>query len=129
MALDLIILLGIHFLSDFIFQSREMGKKKSENINFLFAHLLIIVATFLLCGLFRFSTDVIIPIAIMYGIIHCFQDWFIWRGYKLTIWYRIKGYRNASYPYWEDRWFYAVIGLDQTLHFITIVLLYNWMGV
>ena len=39
--LDLIIILFIHFVADFLFQSREMGIKKSRNIYWLITHIYI----------------------------------------------------------------------------------------
>ncbi len=78
--------------------------------------------------------------SIFYAIIHCFQDWFIWRGYKWLVLQQLKkeelgcnntelyeyiDYGEGGWHYWEDSKFYATIGFDQLLHFITIMVLYN----
>ena len=139
--MDFIILFITHFLFDFVFQSREMGKKKSEDINYLLKHGGILFmgymwAAYAICDnmadMFALSAIIVI--------IHCIQDWYIWRGYKWLIKRQIarekfNGDVNCTwlkeemgwFEYWEDPKFYATIGLDQTLHFITIVLAYNWV--
>jgi hypothetical protein len=30
-----------------------------------------------------------------------------------------------KYEYWEDYWFYTFIGIDQCLHVLTLILLYQ----
>ena len=144
--MDLIILFITHFLFDFVFQSREMGKKKSEDINFLLKHGGILFmgymwAAYAIC-------DNMADMLLMSGLIvliHCIQDWYIWRGYKRLVKNKVtrklqfynqmfpEGQKEAiekklqEWKYWEDHKFYYTIGLDQTLHFITITLIYNWV--
>jgi hypothetical protein len=118
-----------------------MGKKKSEDINFLLKHGGILFmgymwAAYAICDniadMFAMSAVIVL--------IHCIQDWYIWRGYKWLAKRQIArenfdGDMNNTwmdeelkiFKYWEDHKFYATIGLDQTLHFITIVLIYNWV--
>lgn len=63
----------VHFIADFLLQSREMGKRKSSESKYLLAHLAIQFACFALFGLkFAFYN------ALVHGII----DWNIWRIYK-----------------------------------------------
>ena len=136
--MDYIILFITHFLFDFVFQSREMGKKKSEDINYLLKHGGILFmgymwAAYAICDnmadMFTMTAAIVI--------IHCIQDWYIWRGYKTFTKWRWREHNESEYhmdlimknkfKYWEDKWFYTTIGLDQTLHFITIVAVYNWV--
>ena len=139
--MDFIILFITHFLFDFMFQSREMGKRKSEDINYLLKHGGILFmgymwAAYAICDnmadMFAMSTVIVL--------IHCIQDWYIWRGYKWLIKWQIAresfdgdvkntwmGEELKIFKYWEDHKFYTTIGLDQTLHFITIVAVYNWV--
>ena len=145
--MDYIILFITHFLFDFVFQSREMGKKKSGDIKYLIWHGGILFmgymwAAYAICNEWE---DMLLMSGIIV-IIHCIQDWYIWRGYKWTVRLRLEkewGRHLHKFPnlepdewydkkvknfkYWEDPKFYSTIGLDQTLHFITIVLVYNWV--
>ena len=132
----IIYLFFLHFVSDFILQSREMGKKKSEDFFWLLNHILIILCVFSFGLLFTNLKFVFIN-AIIHGII----DWNIWKLYKYFVMRRLYAPGPSSpendpahplmvketWKYWEDSWFYATIGLDQLLHFTTIVILYEWM--
>lgn len=138
-TINLIVLFILHYLADFRFQSREMGKRKSEDFSVLVQHAVIIFSVFFLFGTLTFNTSLILFSSI-YAIIHGLQDWFMWRGYKLLVKRKIArenfdgdmnntwmGEELKIFKYWEDPKFYDTIGLDQTLHFITIVLVYNWV--
>ena len=133
-------LLALHFIADFLLQSREMGKKKSSELRWLLAHLSIQFTVFLLVG-WKF--------ALVNALIHGLIDWNIWKLYKLFVHLRLdkrtsieyavrfvytqkhnKRWRKAMYnrhvknfQYWEDHWFYATIGFDQLLHGLTLVYL------
>lgn len=108
------LLLVIHFVSDALLQSRDMGKKKSSEPKYLAAHLAIIFFCFLPFTGFWFSLSNVV--------VHGLIDWHIWRGYKLLV---MKRFPNAdtSFQYWEDRWFYATILFDQALHVATLYFL------
>ena len=148
MITDLLILFGLHFLADFVLQSREMGKGKSEDIEWLWIHFIIIFIIFLIGSVFVFlfngtpDSEIVqnaIRLSLGISVIHCFQDWFIWRGYKNIVKIRImdEDYESTSsktvtekfrdWKYWEDKLFYDTIGIDQALHYITILLVYNWV--
>ena len=136
-----------HFFFDFICQSRDMGKKKSENFVYLFAHTFII---FIGVGIGAYYVfDKSFEKALMFGfynaVTHCVIDGLIWRFYKI---FKIIGLvgpdgfmeylvdkKNtqkieefkSNFKYWEDPWFYSTIGFDQFLHFSTIYLIYEHM--
>jgi hypothetical protein len=149
--------LVLHFIADGLLQSREIGKKKSIEFKWLLRHLMIQVAVFFIgIGLFLVTsiyTSAQIPLffitlyslykgimfALWNAIIHGIIDWHIWRGYKLLVMKRIQKnpdhelladdpYDKANpWKYWEDKFFYDTIMLDQLLHGITIVGLALWM--
>ena len=149
--IELILFFIAHFLADFVFQSREMGEKKSKDLKVLFEHGCILstvffITTWIVMDFVTYvapsatSTKTVIGMVLIVPFIHCLQDWYIWRGYKYFVRWRIakkdfKGDINNTwmeesfniYEYWKDKWFYATIGLDQTLHFITIVAVYSWL--
>lgn len=147
----------LHFIADFLLQSREMGKKKSSNIKFLCAHVGIQMLVFFV-GLLLFTTPAFaITFAVVNGLIHGIIDALIWKGYALIVWVQrgswmkanpkainymvkraggidreptdneLKDLMKTDFKYWEDHWFYATIGFDQFLHMSTIVLVYMVM--
>lgn len=122
----------LHFVADFLLQSREMGKNKSSQFKVLVQHLLIQFWVVGL-GLYPFvGTQAAARIALINTIVHGVIDWNIWRGYKALVLKRLSSYavqdfghplqgRGNEWHYWEDHWFYATIGLDQFLHMATLV--------
>lgn len=121
----------LHFVADFLLQSREMGRNKSKQIGWLAIHLAIQAVVF------SFGLSMVIGIksatwfAVINTAIHGLIDWNIWRLYvKSVIWRRSRDGSfklvDNQYPYWEDPVFYATIGFDQMLHFLTLAVL--WMN-
>lgn len=137
----LVYLMVLHFIADFLLQSREMGKKKSSELSWLLKHLSIQAGVFF-CGLMLLSSSSLqwfqvmqwIELVVLNTLIHGVIDWNIWKAYKASAYFRIK--KNPQHElitqdkinpwkYWEDHWFYSTIGFDQLLHASTIVLLYK----
>lgn len=126
-------LICLHFVADFLLQSREMGKKKSEEVKWLSYHLLIQFLIFVPFTGWRFS--------LVNALIHGLIDWNIWKLYKYSVFRRCIAddlrslkehpdrFTGSSYSklkvfkYWEDHLFYSTIGLDQSLHMMTLYLL------
>jgi len=143
----------LHFIADFLCQSREMGQKKSSEWRWLASHLLIQFSFFLFgMGIWSFFMFVpapaILVIPVLNTIVHGIIDWNIWRLYKLSAHRRIsktariealgevdwnvpfherfkKHYDLGvkNWQYYNDHWFYSTIGLDQLLHALTIIAL------
>lgn len=122
----------LHFLADFVFQSREMGEKKSTNFNYLMVHVAIQLVTVFL-GLMQVVDPVkAYQIASVNAFIHGLIDLFIWRLYKYDVARRLKNhyqdneegmeFASIHWEYWKDKAFYTTIGFDQFLHYSTIVL-------
>jgi len=125
-------LLLLHFVADFLLQSRQMGQRKSEQVKWLVGHLAIQFAVFLVGGLLVFDNPLLF--ALLNTIIHGAIDWNIWKAYKWTVWKRRDPKLFGTiddlkkhWKYWEDHLFYTTIGLDQMLHTATIILLYGWL--
>lgn len=125
----LIYLCILHFISDFILQSREMGTKKSEQVVWLLRHLIYIqmVFTFGLAPLLftGLSGEKYLLFLVLNTIIHGIIDWNIWKLYKLSVLYRFINRDN--FKYWEDHLFYTTIGFDQLLHISTLIFLWNFL--
>lgn len=130
----LILCFSLHFVADFLMQSREMGQKKSSEVKWLLKHLGIQFGVFFV-GLTLFvGPTLALGYAVLNALIHGLIDWHIWRLYKAWTHYRlnkgigtpkeIKEWQdNEEFHYWDDHWFYTTIGLDQFLHGVTLIIL------
>lgn len=143
----LIYLFFLHWLADGPLQSRELGKRKSDNILYLAGHVLIQYLTFL-CGLilahhYGFLPDVIKndymarvfiqSLAMSNAAIHGLVDAIMWKGYKFSVALRkpkhlfgrpVAG-EKPVFKYWEDAGFFHTIMTDQFFHYSTLVLLFE----
>lgn len=129
----------LHLIADFVLQSRDMGKQKSEKILVLIQHCCIqfyvvygglLITDYPLKQLFYFAA----ANAIVHGII----DWNIWRVYKSFTTKQVSlGNRKDlvqgadqkcnQYRYWDDHYFYLTIGVDQFLHIATLISLWYFI--
>ena len=125
-------LLVTHFIADFLLQSREIAKGKSEKLALLMQHASVIfiftAASVSLLSIVlwtNFYNWSIWLFALVYSVIHAVQDWFIWRLYKRIIKKEAKKLvMPETFAYWEDSKFYAFIGLDQILHIFIMLYLF-----
>lgn len=114
----LILLLLMHFLSDFVFQSREQADSKSNSILALLAHCYgytcwIGITTIAISGVFnKIGVDVM-------GIL-----WYtISLGYThLCIDFCTSKFNKRAYENKHDKLFWTGIGFDQWLHQICIII-------
>lgn len=97
----LLLIIWIHFLSDFLFQSDYIANSKSTNTDCLLTHSTIYSVLFLILGL---------EYAIINGLLHFVVDLFTSR---LTSYFHMKGNR---------RWFFITIGCDQAIHMTCLIL-------
>lgn len=126
----------LHFVADFLLQSRKMGKEKSKKVNFLIQHCSIQLAIFFI-GLLPIYGLQSIEFAALNAIIHGVIDWHIWRLYMVSVLWRKTDSKvpwkerpkliSKRFPYWEDHYFYLTIGLDQFLHMTTLVGLWYYV--
>lgn len=86
--MSLIGLFIFHFLADWVLQSVEMGRQKSNKFDVLLKHVGIHFIVFFLGGLLFFSPLLSLGVAFVNAVVHGVIDWYIWRGYKLSVFYR-----------------------------------------
>lgn len=123
-AFSIVYLLALHFLADFVLQTRDMAKNKSSDLKVLAAHVGIQFAVVALgATLIAKSTVAAIALGLLNGAIHGAVDWYIWKLYKLSVQKRFPDAKPETYKFWEDHLFFTTIGLDQLLHGATLVLL------
>jgi len=141
----LIVLLIGHYIFDYLMQSREIAENKSVKFESLQLHVSTYIGGMSVIAAIVFSLywnglhGILggASFAVILGLIHGVQDWYLWRTYKGSV-IRTLGYTGMDltcpaikkeledFKYWEDKAFYDLIGLDALLHTITIILLYWW---
>lgn len=138
----------LHFIADFLLQSREMGKNKSSNYTYLFKHISIIFAVIFVALIPFLGLKLAFIFSLSNALIHAVIDKFIWNFYKAFVVWKMKrdsfrwtwmnGNLNiphevraaeklkeleSEFKFYEDHWFYATIGFDQLLHALTLIIL------
>lgn len=104
---NILILIWLHFLADFILQSDAMVKNKSKSNKWLLYHIIVYSIPFTIFGwLF----------AIVNGIAHGITD-YVTSRITSKLW--AKG---------KVHWFFVVIGLDQAIHLTTLILTFQYLG-
>lgn len=138
-ALNVCVAFLLHFIADFLLQSREMGQKKSSDNEYLLLHIVIIFAVMFFGLIPLLGVKIAVMFSFINAMIHGAIDKNIWNLYKFYAWTCLKkqareqGARkdqiedqakklSKDWKYWEDHWFYSTIGLDQLLHAVTIVI-------
>lgn len=131
----LIGLFVLHFIADFLLQSRNMGKNKSSNYLVLAEHISIIFLVILGGMAFLVPLKVAFQVSAVNAVLHGLIDKNIWNIYKAITSFRLFGIGNLSYQekldmtknfkYWEDKLFYDTIGFDQLLHSLSLVYVYG----
>lgn len=100
MTTTIIILIWLHFIGDFIWQTDAMAKNKSTSVKWLSSH----------CAVY---TLFLLPIgwkfALINGVLHWVTDFFTSRA-TAYLWKKE-----------ERHWFFVVIGLDQAIHMTTLI--------
>lgn len=131
-------LLLFHFIFDFIFQSKEMGQKKSKNFVFLFAHIFIIFIGIFIGGILVFG-DIApaLTFSLFNAATHLVVDLVYWNIYAVLAFIRYYGFNRLvhctredwsnlqkNWEWHKDHLFIITIGIDQITHCIILNELY-----
>ena len=119
--ISLMLILAAHFLSDFVCQTHEMSIKKSKSLLWLSYHVLVYTSVTTLSWSLFFGYKMNDPITtipmifITTFISHWITDYFTSK-WTSRLWAEEKVHD-----------FFVVIGLDQLIHAITLIITFNYL--
>lgn len=113
--LNLILVFTIHFIADFLCQTRTMATNKSKSLYWLTIHVLCYTTVTTLCWIyFNIDLKVILSIWLVTFSTHWLTDF---TTSKFTTYFYLK---NNMFG------FFSIIGLDQLIHAITLLITYDY---
>ena len=108
-------LLAVHWLGDFVLQTRWQSQNKSKRVDALLRHVAT-YTTILLAGSFVIfgAASIILWFVVINGMLHFGVDFVTSRTTRL---------------YAQERWhnFFAVVGFDQLIHQVTLAAMVVWL--
>ena len=105
----------LHWFADFVLQTNWMATNKSSNNLALMSHVLVYTAV-MFCGTLVLSNSLFILWAIVNGVLHFCVDYVTSRITK-KLWTENKVHD-----------FFVMIGLDQLIHAMTLILTLSWIS-
>ena len=109
------LLLFVHFVGDFLFQSTDMAVNKAKSLKWLFIHVSVYTGILFLASILIFGMEYAPTFAFVNGGFHLVTDFFTSK-------------MNAKLFLREDkRWYYSGIGFDQFIHGATLLLTYDYL--
>lgn len=108
-------LLSLHWVADFLLQTFKMATNKSKSIYWLLCHVAVYSLTFFLVLIFFFNIYNVLIFSVFTFLTHFITDFF-------TSKWTSKLYLKKKYYGFPS--FFGVIGLDQLLHQIQLILGY-----
>lgn len=135
MIIDLLFLFIIHFIADFGLQTRKMGLNKGKSLMWLSMHVGVYLITLLIFGLIfgqhLLDSNDMYPIfkyCLLNGAIHWVTDFITSKGsgYSYVQMLKYESDNNDKKKYQWQYVFWLVIGFDQLLHIITLMLTYQY---
>lgn len=125
-SIQIITLMCIHGLFDWYLQDRETAENKSSNIRYLIPHLFILLIGLLIWGsaFGELTSKQTCLWALTNVIVHGIIDWNLITLYKLYVINRFKD-ADGTFKYWKDKGWFDFIMLDQLLHGLCYVMLYD----
>lgn len=120
----------LHFIADFICQTRYTAQNKATHLVVLVSHATTVWFVFVIGSIILLIVTRdpnMLNSFILFGFVnatmHGIIDWNIWRLYNKFVTYRKIAVIDTQFKYWEDKYYYMTIGLDQMLHAVVIIVL------
>jgi hypothetical protein len=116
-TLEVLIILFIHWVADFLLQTKQMATMKSKDTNWLLIHVAVYSFTWFFIGAFFDPLKSALFFVITF-MCHFITDYFTSR-------WTSKLYRDSKFYGFPS--FFSVIGLDQWIHYVQLFLTYEWI--
>lgn len=113
---QILFILFIHWIADFLFQTYNMATNKSKSSYWLLLHVLTYSATWFFVGILFFDIVSVLCFVGATFVFHFITDYITsrWTSYLYT--------NNRFYGFPA---FFSVIGLDQSIHYFQLILCYK----
>ena len=115
---QILLILLIHWVADFLMQSQKMAMNKSKDNTQLLKHCFVYSSVWIYFGMIFFPVFSVIIFAAITFFAHFITDYITSRWTSCL-------YREGKYYGFPG--FFAVIGLDQFLHFTQLILCYKYL--
>lgn len=115
---QILIILFIHWVADFLYQTKDMAVNKSSSNLWLFRHVAVYSSVWFFVGIAIFDIAQVALFTIITFISHFITDYITSRWTK-------KLYNIGKYYGFPS--FFSVIGLDQYLHYLQLILCYKYI--
>lgn len=115
---QIILIIFIHWVADFLLQSKSMAIGKSKSNYWLSWHVLIYSLVWFSIGIFFFDFKSVAIFTLVTFIAHFTTDYFTSR-------WTSRLYRQEKYYGFPS--FFSVIGFDQFLHYLQLILTYTYL--
>lgn len=114
-ALQLVAILFVHYIADFLCQTDWMGNNKSKELLPLLVHVTLYSAVFFIIGILFYPFDYTLAFCTFTVIAHFLTDFIT---SKLS---------HSMYLQKRFRFFFNIIGFDQFLHAAQLILTYKFL--
>ncbi len=115
---QILIIILIHYIGDFLFQTEDMATNKSKSNYWLMAHVTVYSFVWIIIGLFFYPLIIVMCFALITFICHFITDYFTSRW---------TGRLYMAKKYYGFPAFFSVIGLDQVLHYAQLIICYEFL--
>jgi len=110
---DIVLIILLHFVADFLCQTRSMALGKCTSNMELLKHIAAYSSIFLIASFLTPAFGLMFVLVNSIG--HAITDWF---SSRIGKWFHKQG---------QMYWFFATLGLDQTVHLLTLILTYEYL--
>lgn len=119
MLYQILALLVVHWVADFVLQTDWQAKNKSKNNEALFRHVLVYTYCLTIAAPFIFSTAPVVTGLLwlfVNSVAHFATDW------------RTSRWTSKLWSEGRVHDFFVVVGFDQLIHYSTLLLSARWLG-
>jgi hypothetical protein len=103
----LVLILVAHWVGDYVLQTNAMAKRKSSSLKWLLIHVMVYLVPVAATALYLFSVESAVDFILLNGLLHLVTDLLTSR---LALRFESK-----------QRMYFTIVGFDQLVHSVTLV--------